>query len=997
MVFCSLFCNFAADFMRARTTIYILFFAIIFVMAGNIVQVVQKNVGDDVVPDSLAEKGMEIADSLLKSGSVMGLDSLLKKDSSIIDSLDSINPLDTLDSLHRAIYLRNKALDDSIAADSANRKRKNGIDFPVNYTSNDSLVYYADSRKAFLFGNANVKYDNMDLTAEHIDVQMDSSLVHATGAERYVKDDLPPLPKDSGRIDSSKLQKERYGLPVFVMGSDKYETDTMSFNFKTKKGLIQNAYTEQQDGFLVSEKSKRDKDGTFYIKHGRYTTCDDPEPDFYLALSRAKVRPGKDVVFGPAYLVVQDVPLPLAIPYGFFPFSKSYSSGFIMPTYGDEQARGFYLKDGGYYFAINDNIDLKLLGEIYTKGSWAISAASNYNFRYKYAGQFFFSYQNTKDGEKGFPDYSETTSFKLQWSHRQDAKANPYRTFSASVNYASTKYERNNLNSMYNPTTMTQSTRTSSVSWGTTFSSIGMTLSATANATQNMRDSSVALTLPDLNINISRFYPFRRSKKVGEERWYEKIHMSYSGHISNSITTKEDKLMKSNLIKDWRNGWQHNIPIGATFSLFKYINISPSINFTDRTYMKKINQSWDQENQEVRNDTIYGFYNVYNWSSSISANTKIYGFFVPNRKIFGEKIQAIRHTLTPSISFSYAPDFGSNRYGYWKSYQRTDLSGTPIGQPVSYSPYSGGIFGVPGKGKTGSISFDLDNNIEMKVKASDNDTAEFKKISIIDQLGASMSYNMAAETRPWSDLNTRLRLKITKSYTFSMNAVFATYAYELDENGRPYVGTRTEYSKGRFGRFQGMSQNVSYTITPDKIRNLFKKKKKKDDEDTPAMGKEDTGVETNVDPTMEAAKHGATKKNAGMAEVDDDGYMKFSMPWSFTFSYGITMRENTSGTFNKEKMRYPYKYSQNLNFSGNIRISDGWNIAFTSGYDFDYHKLSMTTASLARDLHCFSMSCSVVLSPYTSYNFSFRCNAATLADALKYDKRSGYSNAVKWY
>jgi hypothetical protein len=524
-----------------------------------------------------------------------------------------------------------------------------------------------------------------------------------------------------------------------------------------------------------------------------------------------------------------------------------------------------------------------------------------------------------------------------------------------------------------------------------------MTLSATANATQNMRDSTVALTLPDLNINIARFYPFRRSKKVGEDRWYEKIHMSYTGHISNSITTKEDKLMKSNLIKDWRNGWQHSIPVGATFTMFKYINISPQISFTDRTYTNKINQSWDQENQRVQNDTIYGFYNVYNWSSSISANTKIYGFFVPNRKIFGEKIQAIRHTLTPSISFSYAPDFGANRYGYWKSYQRTDLSGNPIGEPVSYSPFSNGIFGVPGKGKTGSISFDLDNNIEMKVKASDNDTAEYKKISIIDQLGASMSYNMAAETRPWSDLSTRLRLKITKSYTFSMNAVFATYAYELDENGRPYVGTHTEYSKGRFGRFQGMSQNVSYTITPDKIKNLFKKKKNKDDEDTPAMGKEDTGVETNVDPTMEAAKHGASKHNAGMAEVDDDGYMKFSMPWSLTFSYGITMRENTSGEFNKEKMRYPYKYSQNLNFSGNIRISDGWNIAFTSGYDFDYHKLSMTTASLARDLHCFSMSCSVVLTPYTSYNFSFRCNAATLADALKYDKRSGYSNAVKWY
>ena len=983
MVFCSLFRNFAADFMRARTTIIILFLAIIFVMAGNVMQVAQKNHPDEKTKDTLAIDSLDT----LTSDSIKHLP----------DSLADIDPLDTLDSLHRAIYLRNKALDDSIAADSANRKRKNGIDFPVHYTSNDSLVYVASTRKAFLYGNSNVKYDNMDLTAEHIDMQMDSSLVHATGAERYVKDDVPPAKRDTTANKEENMHKERFGLPVFVMGSDKYETDTMAFNFKTKKGLIQNAYTEQQDGFLISEKSKRDKDGNFYLKHGRYTTCDDPEPDFYLALSRAKVRPGKDVVFGPAYLVVQDVPLPFAIPYGFFPFSKSYSSGFIMPTYGDESNRGFYLRDGGYYFAISDKIDLKLLGEIYTKGSWSISAASNYNVRYKYSGQFYFSYQDSKNGEKGFPDYNKTTSFKLQWSHRQDQKANPYNTLSASVNYASTSYEANNLTSMYNPTTMTQTTRTSSVSWGTTFSSIGMTLSTTANATQNMRDSTVALTLPDLNISIARFYPFRRSKQVGEERWYEKIHMSYTGHISNSITTKEDKLMKSNLIKDWKNGWQHNIPIGATFTAFKYLNITPNISFTDRTYMSKIYQSWDQENQAVKNDTVYGFYNVFNWSSSISANTKIYGFFVPNRKLFGEKIQAIRHTLTPSVSFSYAPDFGASRYGYYKSYQRTDLSGNPIGEPVSYSPYSSGIFGVPGRGKTGSISFDIDNNVEMKVKASDNDSVEYKKISIIDQLGASMSYNMAAETRPWSDLSTRLRLKITKSYTFSMNAVFATYAYELDENGRPYIGTHTEYSKGRFGRFQGMSQNVSYTITPDKIRNLFSKKKKKDDEDTPAMGKEDTGVESNVDPTMEAAKHGASKHNAGMAEVDDDGYMRFSMPWSLTFSYGITMRENTSGEFNKDKMRYPYKYTQNLNFSGNIRISDGWNIAFTSGYDFEYHKLSMTTASLARDLHCFSMSCSVVLRPYTSYNFSFRCNAATLADALKYDKRSGYSNAVKWY
>lgn len=285
----------------------------------------------------------------------------------------------------------------------------------------------------------------------------------------------------------------------------------------------------------------------------------------------------------------------------------------------------------------------------------------------------------------------------------------------------------------------------------------------------------------------------------------------------------------------------------------------------------------------------------------------------------------------------------------------------------------------------------------MKVK-SDRDSTGFKKLSIIDELGFSMSYNMAAKERPLSDLSTRLRLKWWKNYTFNLNAVFATYAYELDEAGRPYVGTRTEYSHGRFGRFQGMSQNISYTITPEKIRKLFGKGSKDDTE--PADNgddDDDTGIESNLDDDMQKGQNGARKKNAGMAETDEDGYMKFSMPWSLTIGYGITMRENTGGEFNTKKMRYPYKYTQTMNFSGNVRIADGWNISFSSGYDFDFHKLSMTTASLSRDLHCFSMSCSVVLSPYTSYNFSFRCNAATLTDALKYDKRSSYSNSIKWY
>ena len=886
-----------------------------------------------------------------------------------------------MDSLQKAIWKHNQVVDDSIRLDSIARKKSGGVDAPVTYSASDSLVYDAKNKVAHLYGSAQVKYENMDLASDRISMDIDKSNVKAMGTA------------DSTAEGGVK------GKPVFKMGSDEYDTDTIKFNFKSKKALINNVYTEQQDGFLSGMRSKRDSSGVIYLQHGRYTTCDDPHPDFYISLSRAKVRPGKDVVFGPAYLVVCDVPMPFAIPYGFFPFTKSYSSGFIMPTYGDESDRGFYLRDGGYYFAISDKWDLKLLGEIYTKGSWGISAASNYRKRYKYSGSFFFSYQDTKTGDKGMPDFAEQESFKIQWSHRQDSKASPFSSLSASVNFASTSYERNNLNSLYNPQTLTQSTRTSSVNWSTGFSSIGMTLSATMNLSQNMRDSTISMTLPDLNISIARFYPFRRKKMLGDERWYEKIAMSYTGHISNSINTKEDKLMHSNLIKDWRNAWQHQIPISGSFTLFKYINVNPSFNFTDRMYTNKVTKSWDEQKQVEVCDTTYGFHNVYNWNFSVGLSTKLYGFWVPSRKIFGDKIQAIRHVITPTVSFSYAPDFGATRYGYWDTYQKTDADGNV--SLVSYSPYQGSLYGVPGKGKTGSLSFSLGNNLEMKVK-SDKDSTGFKKISLIDAFDINMSYNMAAKVRPWSDMNINLRLKWWKNYTFNMNAVFATYAYEMDDQGNVYVGNHTEWGKGRFGRFQGMSQNLSFTLTPEKLAKLFGGGKSDSDDKNNNRNQDDdegmdTDIESNVDDTMEKGKNGA-KKKGGKAKTDSDGYMAFKMPWSLTFGYGITMREDTRREkFNEKSMRYPYKFTQTLNMSGNVRISDGWNISFSSGYDFDNHKMSMTTASLQRDLHCFNMSCSVVLAPYTSYNFTFRCNASTLTDALKYDKRSGYSNAVQWY
>ena len=952
--------------MRTKTVIFILLSAFIFMMAEPTIPFskLSGKSGDaedsTAVSDTAAERGMAV---------------LAAADSLAVDSVEGSSEPDTtkMDSLTLAIYKHNKQVDDSIRLDSINRKKSNGLDAPVDFSSNDSLVYDALSRTALLYGSSNVKYQNMDLKSDRIKMSLDSSLVHATG--------------------TADTTGEVTGKPVFMMGQDTYESDTMSFNFKSKKGFINRVYTAQQDGFLSSELSKRDSSGVLYLQHGRYTTCDQEHPDFYIALSRAKVRPGKDVVFGPAYLVVADVPLPLAIPYGFFPFTKSYSSGFIMPSYGDESSRGFYLRDGGYYFAMSDKWDLKLLGEIYTKGSWGVSVASNYRKRYRYSGSFFFSYQNTKNGDKGMPDYSEQSSFKLQWSHRQDAKANPFTSLSASVNFASTSYERNNLNSMYNPQSYTQSLRTSSVSWSSTFSSLGLTLSGTANLSQNMLDSTINLTLPDLNISVSRFYPFKRKHMAGKERWYEKISMSYTGQLRNQIDTKEDMLFKSNLIKDWRNGFKHDIPIQANFTLFNYININPSFNFSDRMYSNKIMQSWDEGAQEARRDTTYGFYNVYDWRLSLSASTKLYGFWVPSKKIFGDKIQAIRHVITPSVTFSYAPDNGSR---YYETYQKTNPDGSV--ELVEYSPFQYGLFDLPSRGKTGSVMFDIGNNIEMKVK-SDKDSTGYKKLSIIDELGFNFGYNMADKERPWSDLTVRLRLKWWKNYTFNLNAVFATYAYELDENGNPYVGTHTEYSRGRFGRFQGMSQNISFTLTPEKLKKWFGGGDDEEDEEEEEYDEYDnTDIETNVDDDLVRGQHGARKESAGKAETDEDGYMKFSMPWSLTFGYGISMSENRDREkFNKKTMRYPYKFTQTLNFSGNIRISDGWNISFSSGYDFEEHDISMTTASLQRDLHCFSMSCSVVLAPYTSYNFSFRCNAATLTDALKYDKRSGFSNAVQWY
>lgn len=864
---------------------------------------------------------------------------------------------------------------DSIRQDSLSllptsaKTRKQPLSAPVIYEANDSIVFTGDGY-AHLYGSGKVNYEKIELTSAIISMNMDSSTVFARGVE------------DSIGVVT--------GTPIFKDGETPYETKTIRYNFKSKKGIISNIVTQQGEGYVVGNNAKKGANDELYMVNGRYTTCDHHDhPHFYLQLTRAKVRPKKNVVTGPAYLVVEDVPLPIAVPFFFFPFSSSYQSGFIMPTYMDDNNKGFGLTGGGYYFAISDQMDAKVITEIFTKGSWALGVETNYNKRYKYSGALQANYQVTKTGDKNMPDYMVAKDFKIAWNHRQDAKASPNSTFSASVNFTTSSYERQNVNNYYNPNLMSQNTKTSSVSYSRNFPDQNLTISSTANIAQTMRDSSIAVTLPDLNISLSRIYPFKRKKGVGDERWYEKISLSYTGRLTNSIKTKDDELFEKSLIKDWTNGMNHSIPVSATFTLFKYFNLTPSVNYTERWYTRKVMQAYNEEsNKMLPSDTIYGFHRVYNYNASLGISTKLYGMYKP---MFAKSKEIqIRHVMSPQISISAAPDFGTPKYGYYEPFSYTDTSGNL--QTGYYSPYSyeGTPFSPPGRGRQGNVSFDLSNNIEAKWK-SKNDS--IVKKSIIDELGGSISYNMAADSMQWSDLSLRLRIKLTKSYTLNLNSSFATYAYAFDNNGKVYTSKRTEWSYGRFGRFQGWGSSFNYSFNNDTWKKWFGPKDNKN-ENKPPEGTP-PGEEGNQDEELNA--DGSPKKRVEKAQADADGYQAFKMPWTLNVNYSFNIREDRTKPINEKSMRYPYKYTHNLNASGNVKLTNNWGINFNSGYDFDAKEITQTTFSISRDLHCFTMTAS--LSPFgrwKSYNFTIRATASILQD-LKWEQRSQMNNNVQWY
>ena len=857
-----------------------------------------------------------------------------------------------------------------------------GIEDEIVYKSNDSIVLLSNGT-AFLHGSTEITYQTIKLEADFVRVKIDSSLVFANGTKG-----------EDGKM---------IGEPVFSEGESSYNSRELSYNLKSRKGYIRHVVTQEGEGYIISERTKKMEDNTLCMAGGKYTTCDNHDhPHFYLDISKGKVKPGEYIVTGPAHLVVADVPLPIAVPFGFFPFTNEYSSGVLMPSFTDEMSRGFGLSNGGYYFALSDYIDLELTGEIYTKGTWAAAATTNYIKKYKYRGSFNFSYREDVTGEKGLPDYNKANNLSIRWSHSQDAKANPNFTFSSSVNFATSGYNRSNVNTYHRPEINSENTKSSSVSFTKRFANIpSLNLSGSVLINQRTKDSTINLSLPNINVSYSRFYPFKRKNAVGDERWYELISMSYSGAFANSIDTKENKLLSSSFTRDWRNGMRHSLPVSATFNLFKYINISPTFNYNERWYFKAIDKSWDTNQQKEINDTTDGFYRVYDFNMGVSASTKFYMFYIPLRSLFGDKVDRIRHVISPSVGFSYNPDFGDSRWGYYKTYTRETRSAQNPEllnrSEVEYSRFAGSLYGTPGKGKSGSVNFSLGNNVEMKVKNEKDTTGKepFKKISLIDNFNLGGSYNLAADSMRWSNFSAGLRIKLTKSYSLSLSTSFDPYMFALNSNGQPMRVNQLRWKNGRFPRFMGTSTSYSYTFNNDTFKKLFGSDKKDDKKatTTPPVGEEPSLTGSRNAPGTTPETPGETTPDA---EVGDDGYVKVSLPWSFSVNYSV--RYGDSNVFDADKLEFERELTHNLSFNGNLSLTNNWKITGNSTYDFKLKQFTYTSISVNRSLHCWSMSASIVpFGMFKSYNFHIGVNSSMLAD-LKYDKRSDTGvNKITWY
>jgi len=870
------------------------------------------------------------------------------------------------------------------------------LEAPINYTAKDSIILMGNGQ-AIMYGQGILTYQNMELNADHIRMVLDSSLIYA-----------------KGRLDT--VEMEIVGKPVFKDGNESYESLEMSYNMKTQKGFIREVTTQQGEGYVVAEKTKKGHSDVMMMGGGRYTTCSEHNhPHFYLKMTKAKVKPGDYIATGPAYMVVGEVPVPLAIPFGFFPFTQSYSSGVIMPTFGDDYSRGLYLRNFGYYFAINDYVDLELTGDIYTKGTWAVYAQSHYAKRYKFRGNVDINYRVDKTSERGMPDYSEAKNLRIQWTHQQDSKANPFSTFSASVNFSTSGYNRSNINSYYNGQLNSENTKQSSISYTQRFPDSPWNLSLSANITQRTKDSTITMTAPDLSVNMSSVYPFRRKERVGKEKWYEKIKLSYSGNARVACNNmKEREILHSDFLRDWQTGIKHSVPISASWMAFKYLSITPSISMTDRMYFVRQNKYWDNNAQQVKRDTTTGFYNVFDFNISLALSTKLYGFYIPSRKLFPHsKVDRFRHVFTPSMSFSYRPDFGKKGWGYYGEYQDavfvknsegTDSIDAITGKKVvdyytteTYSRYEGAMYGNASRGLSATLNFGVQNNIEVKVRNEKDTTGDnpYKVWSVIDNLGITGAYNFAADSMNFSNFNVNLRLKIPGvNYTLNLSTQLDPYMYEYDAHGIPRRTNKQYWHNGRFPHWSGTNLSLSYTFTPQTFEKWFKKDKNVRDNQNVNMDQ----MAVQSDGSMTNAKlHNGKEKEADI----EDGYVKTEIPWSLSLSYSVRYADlaHTIDNFIESKMQYKMGLTQNLSISASLGLGSGWKASMTTSYDITNKAWSYTNFNVSRDLHCWNMSASFVpFGPYKSYTFHIGVNASMLAD-LKYDKSSTDSTnkKVTWW
>lgn len=838
-------------------------------------------------------------------------------------------------------------------SDTVSTRRKSGSPLADRVTGSqqDSLVYDVRTGNLYMYRKGEVKYTDMQVEAEKIRLNLDDKNVDARG-------DIDTI-------------TENYIRPKFIQDGTTYELDSVRYNIDSRKALIWGAHTQEGEGIITGGLVKKMPDDVLHMKGGRYTTCDAECPHFYLQMTKGTVEPKKKVVFGPAYMVIEDVPFYLlGLPFGFFPQQGSRHSGFILPQVGEEVVKGFFLRDGGYYFVFNDYVDLKLTAGIYTLGSWEAGVASNYRKRYKFSGGLQFNFAKDIFGEKGSSDYVDQQNMQIRWTHQQDPKFRPNSTFSASVNYSTSKYNQ------YNATDMNDylsSQTSSSVAYSKNWAGKPFSLSVNASHSQNMRDSSMSLTLPSFVFNVTRINPFRRraEKAVGKERWYEKIAFTFQTNFSNSVSGfKQNDFMKKEMFDKMKFGFDHRLPVSASFNLLKYLNVTPSFTYRERWYFRKIYKDWNPETERIENtDTTRGFYRLYDYSASLSANTRLYGSYELGRK---GKIK-LRHVMTPSVSFNYAPNFGKESYGYWRTVQSDKHGGT-----TTYSPFADELYGVPGSGESMNLTFGLNNTLEMKVPSA-KDTSGYRKIKIFEAFNISSAYNFLADSLKLSPFAVNVRTTLVKGLSLNLSATFDPYM--VDENGRRIDRFVVSHGKG-LARLTSFTTGFSYGFSS--------KTRISSSANTPASNNPDNSTRTDVeaalnDPNRNGGFFDQTENQYATAmrraQLLATQYYDFSIPWSFSFNYSFSF-SRPGNTITR---------MQTVSFNGSVNLTEKWAVEFGAGYDFEQGKITPGTVMIRRDMHCLQATFSWVPVGFRqSWTFSIRAKSSVLSDLVKYKKTNSF-------